>query len=595
MALALLKLFQKFPKATFESRLSNLTLTICNAMRCKDSKAREIARSVLAKMSVSVGLEYFGDIVHELSLALGEGYQLHIRSSALHACLLALKENEAIMGSVHDSAFMDSCVPAIMDLIQQDIFGTAAEMKEAKDVTKRVIKEAMGVKSYDTLELLCTMTRFRPSMMRDEASASAVHNVVGPLIARLQLEGADTDLSSIGKVKECLNKAVIGWAKNADVSGEEVRSSLTRDDPRQLAQLTPPPIFTHSQVLKFVYATISGVIGTREQRDKRKREEAGEEEESSEEEDLDEDGEEVDDDVKPMQISGAKGGGKKGAEKKKAKKGEKEGKKKTPSSKNWLPSEMEQHNQRSATLMRREQKKIDAKVLDGASAPILTGTGRHGASAMAKPKGLNNPAVACAVTFGLGLLNSALKKGKLDWTDDLMKNMAAPYVPMLTKCVRRSQSDEVVLLSIKCLNYLLKWDLDADVVADSKRNLSSSCLRILTKGGIGGAKDEIVQGCFKALTFLFQGGDIDLNPKQMRALVGLLHSIVHDTAHHNSTFALIASIVGKKFVNIEMYELMDTVLKLVPQSSKDTVRQRSGQIFYNFLINYPLGEKQFET
>ena len=104
-----------------------------------------------------------------------------------------------------------------------------------------------------------------------------------------------------------------------------------------------------------------------------------------------------------------------------------------------------------------------------------------------------------------------------------------------------------------------------------------------------------MQGCFKALTFLFQGGDIDLNPKQMRALVGLLHSIVHDTAHHNSTFALIASIVGKKFVNIEMYELMDTVLKLVPQSSKDTVRQRSGQIFYNFLINYPLGEKQFET
>jgi U3 small nucleolar RNA-associated protein 20 len=562
IALALLKLFQKFPQEIFERRLAGLVITICTALRSKDSKGRDIARTVLTKMSVSLGPEHFGGIVHQLSMSLGEGYQLHIRSATLHACVLGLSENESVMATIHDNEHMDGCVAAIMDLIQQDIFGTASEMKEVQDANKRVIKEAMGVKSYDTLELMCGMVRFKPSETNGTTKLSAVHGVVGPLIERLKQEGAEPDMSAIGKVKECLNKAVIGFGKNASAEGEEI--------------------------LKFVYATVAGFIGGGAGAEKRKRDEDGESSEDDGNVDSDDDNG-SDEEMAPVKITGEK-------KSKKAKESEmKKDKKKLKGPDTWLPSESEIHNQRSAVLMKREQKKIGAKVLDGASAPKLTGRGRHGAGEMAKARGLNNPAVSCAVTFGLQLLHAALKKGKIDWNDDLMKAMATPYVPMLTRCVRRSQSDEVVLLSVKCLNFLLKWDLGDETVNESKRNLGSSCLRILTKGGIGGAKDEIVQSCFKALTFLFQGGAISMNQKQMRALVNLLHGIVHDTAHHNSTFGLIGSIVGKVHVNVEVYELMDTVLKLVAQSTKDTVRQKSGQVFYKFLINYPLGDKQFDN
>ena len=42
----------------------------------------------------------------------------------------------------------------VMDLIQQDIFGSAREIKEAESVNIRLIKEASGDKSYNKLELL---------------------------------------------------------------------------------------------------------------------------------------------------------------------------------------------------------------------------------------------------------------------------------------------------------------------------------------------------------------------------------------------------------------------------------------------------------
>ena len=36
----------------------------------------------------------------------------------------------------------DQCIPAIMDLVQQDLFGVASEMKEVEYVEKQLVKEA---------------------------------------------------------------------------------------------------------------------------------------------------------------------------------------------------------------------------------------------------------------------------------------------------------------------------------------------------------------------------------------------------------------------------------------------------------------------
>ena len=144
---------------------------------------------------------------------------------------------------------------------------------------------------------------------------------------------------------------------------------------------------------------------------------------------------------------------------------------------------------------------------------------------------------------------------------------------------------------------MLKQPLDS--VALNRGVLASGSLRVLTKGGIGGSRDELVQGIFKVLTFLFKGGSdgssLMLNTKQLKALVSLLRATVADTQHHNNTFGLIAALVSRKVVNVEMYELMDDVLNLAVQSTNASVRGLAISTFVSFILNYELGEKKIES
>ena len=563
VVLALLKLFQKLPD--FDLKFSGLLMTVCRALKGKESDGRDIARSTLAKMSIAVGTTYFPEIVQQLANTLTDGYQLHVRSTTLHTMLLAVTRNDEILAKIHENSVFEECVPDMIDLIVQDIFGVAAEMKETVDVEKRVIKEAMGMKSYDSLEMLSTLIRFRPS-----DATPAVDTIVDPFINMLKLDENHANSAVIKKCRACLDKVVIGLSKNCDIKGEEV--------------------------LKYVWNVISSILGGNK---KRRREE--------EDEDNDDDIADSDSDSASERPAIEVTGKKKKKKKKNNNKNDTKdaedkdvkAKKKSHGARaveSWTPSLQEVHNKKSALSMKRQQEKAKHIVRDGANAPKMTGSGRHGASIMAAKRGLNDPAVSCCVIFGLKLLYASLKKSKLDWRDDEVRSLAEPFVELLAKCVKRSTSDEVVLLSIKNLGFLLRWNLKS--ASSCKRILGSASLKILTKGGIGSSKDEVVQSIFKVLSLLFKGGDDDstmiLSEKQWRGLVSLLHMFVTNIQHQNATFTLINDIVRKKVVNVEIYELMDTVLDVTVRSNKDTVRTAASSAFSNFLTTYTLGEKKID-
>jgi U3 small nucleolar RNA-associated protein 20 len=146
IALALTKLFQKLPFDVLLAKLPRLVLEVCTALRSKDSDCREIARETLAKMAASLGENHLALILKHLATILTEGYQLHVRSATLHSVLLSLSKvyNVTVTSEVSNTNSLpfDQCIPAIMDLIMQDLFGTASEMKEVEYVEKRLVKEA---------------------------------------------------------------------------------------------------------------------------------------------------------------------------------------------------------------------------------------------------------------------------------------------------------------------------------------------------------------------------------------------------------------------------------------------------------------------
>ena len=69
--------------------------------------------------------------------------------------MLALSEINAGSGYLSaedlESQIFSLCILLVMDLIQQDVFGSASNIKEVEVANKRLIKEASGGKIFNTL------------------------------------------------------------------------------------------------------------------------------------------------------------------------------------------------------------------------------------------------------------------------------------------------------------------------------------------------------------------------------------------------------------------------------------------------------------
>ena len=534
MVLALVKLFQKLPTKIFETKLPQLIKIISTTLKNKDSNERDVARDTMAKIASSLDMKYLPLILSDLSITLSHGYQLHVRAATLHSILVAISSvyQPAAVSSIDEACLVpfDRCVRAMLDLIQQDIFGTSSEMKEADHVEKRLIKEAMGSKSQDSLEIISRLILFKPSIATNEESRnkSSAHLVVKPFIERL----VDPEVlpSTIRKVKECLNKIAVGLSSNPSADIKEI--------------------------LPFIYATVAPFV-------------LGEVKKGPHlDDELDNSDEEAD---APLQVTKTNG-----IESKK-----KKAKGVVVKVSHWAPSTLDAlESQRSALEMKRTQKRNLHKVTE---APKLTGSSRHNPMKSTK-KLLNNPANASALIFGLTLLNSCLKKYKLDASDETIMAMTDPYLNLLVQYVKFSQDSIGITLSLRCLGFLLRLDLPS--VPKIATKLSPIVLEHLTAwGAASNTQTDIVQGCFRTLNLLFlhpslsspndateKTSNLPLTDHQMQALISLLQAAVMESEHHNATFGLVKAICSKKYISPEFYDLVDIILKLSVQSQKPSVR-----------------------
>ena len=537
--LALVKLFQKFPEEFFNMKLPSILAVICDALRNKDSSARDVARNTLAKMVCSIDLKYLGDVIREVAITLNEGYKLHVRSATLHTILLQLlpvyePPSAANVDSV--SVPFDSCTAAIMDLIQDDLFGVANERRESRDTNVRFVKEAGGNKSVHSIEMLSRMITIAPSKVRSgNQSRSAVHCVISPLLERLRLP--DIDAKTIRKVKELLSRIAIGISNNKSLEA--------------------------SELFPFVYATIHPFIGR----------------EAIAIIQHDEGDNDDNEDSMKIKISGRK----------KSESSNKKPVQAAASVVEWRPSTMHSStSKKSAVSMKKKQSHELKKVQDGASAPKLTGSSRHSLLETFDIRTINEPATITAIIFGLNLLNASLKK--IGIRDDESLIMLDPFVPMLTACVCHCRDTEVALVALKCLLILLRSNLPS--IPTCSKSIGSKTLTLLTVAGSSlSTNHDLSQACFKTLTHLIGTktttkassqkvdeehgieGELPLSAEQMKVLISLIKGSITDTDQHNPALNLIKVILMRRFLSPELYDLMESLMKLVVRSPKALLRQ----------------------
>ena len=559
MILGLVKLFQKFPEEFFDMKLPSILAVICDALRNKDSNVRDIARNTLAKMVCSIDLKYLGDVIREVAITLTEGYKLHVRSATLHTILLQLLEVYEPPSTENVEAIavpFDDCTAAIMDLIQDDLFGVANERRESQDTAVRYVKEAGGNKSVHSIEMLCRMITFAPSNARlGNQSRSAVHCVIAPLLERLRLP--DIDAKTIRKVKEVLSRVAVGISNNKSLKG--------------------------SELFPFVYATIHPFIG---------REAIAT---IQHEEDEEDDNEDV-----AIKISGRK----------KVETTKNKPVQASASVVEWRPSTMDSSRSRkSAVSMKKNQSYELKKVQDGASAPKLTGSSRHSLLETFDIRTINEPATITAIIFGLNLMNSSSKK--IDIRDEKSLTMLDPFVPMLTACVCHCRDTEVALVALKCLLVLLRSDLAS--IPSCSKSIGSKTLTLLASAGSSlSTNHDLTQACFKTLTHLIGtkttakanlpkideeygiDAQLPLTAEQMKVLISLIKASITDSDQHNPALNLIKVILIRRFMSPELYDLMESLMKLVVRSPKALLRQECARLFVRYLLDYPMGEGRFE-
>lgn len=553
IVLALLKLTQKFPREAFLVKLHRLLAVICDALKNRDSNIRDLARSTLSKMAVAIDSEFLADIVRELAVSLKEGYQLHVRAAAVHSVLLEFSEKKNDVpeptGDTTPTAF-DRAVPALVDLIQQDLFGGAQERKEAEDSHVRHVKESGGSKSLHSLELIASMIQFDPARQTN-TSTSSIHILVSPFLERLN--APSTTVKGIRRLKECLERIAHGIAKNKNVTGEKAYG--------------------------FAYATI----------DHNARQDFQDNTTANQEED-------DDNPVKPIKVSVSAG------PIRDSKTSEQERASGTVSE--WRPSTLHMtKSHREAS----DAKSLDGRKLrtvqDGQSAPKLTGSGR-GSLAGRQTSRWSNPAHTAAVVFGLQIFQIALRKD----TQERSPTLLDPFVRLLTDCVCSSRDTDVLRLSMKSFGSLLSVDLPSLTMYAS--TLSTQTVDLLASSG---GNEELQHSCFKLLTFLLQktgdreealatqGGNdltdkVDLlkDQSKMDLLISFIRQSVIESEQHSHAISLLKAILACTYSSPDLYDLMECILEQSVRSPKESLRQQCSSVYLSFLMNYPMSEDRLE-
>ena len=535
IAIALLKLFQKLPKCQFDVKLHRLLKVVCDVLTNRDSNERDVARKALAKMTAILNIEYLPDVIRQLAISLSEGYKIHVRTATLNSILLELAardSQESTVMSATERRLFDKAVPGILDLIQRDLFGVAQERRDAQESHVRFVKEAQGAKAASSLEIVAGL--ISDSTNADD-STTTMHILVKPFLERLR----DPSISSriVGRVRDSLARIVAGLLKNRNIES--------------------------TVILRFVRATLGPFIGELELKSAMN---------------VVSDTVDEDDILKPIIVSGSRT-----LTRKHAQESDRSGK-----VVEWQPATLKAvASNRDAQSQKRLEEQSQWRVVDGASAPKLTGSGRQSLqSPITAPRSVNDITSRTAVVFSLNLLNPTLKNCISKTSEETLD----PFVPLLTACACFCRDTEVVLLSLRCLGSLLRAKVSS--LSNCSKALATKSLDMLISAG---GNQEQQQAAFKMLTVLMSCTALPLDQEQMVVLISFLRESINESSKHTRALALLKAILGHQYISTALYELMDLVLEQTVRSSSEAVRSQCSSVFLSFFIDYPLSPSNHEA
>jgi U3 small nucleolar RNA-associated protein 20 len=193
VAVIVVRLLKLLPQEQLTERLPPVLTDICHILRSKAQESRDLTRDTLTKICVLLGPSCFGFVLKELRGALARGYQLHVLSYTMHSILVATTPEYA-------PGDLDYCLPSIVAIIMDDIFGATGQEKDAEEYVSKM-KEVKSSKSHDSMELVART-----------ATLSRLTDLVKPIQSLLKEK---VSLKMVRKIDELLNRISSGLLRNS--------------------------------------------------------------------------------------------------------------------------------------------------------------------------------------------------------------------------------------------------------------------------------------------------------------------------------------------------------------------------------------------
>lgn len=193
--------------------------------------------------------------------------------------------------------------------------------------------------------------------------------------------------------------------------------------------------------------------------------------------------------------------------------------------------------------------------------------------------------------FALQLLNSAFKRKIIQLkTSENHSPLVVPLIPKILSYLATSSNNQIILNCLKVLYHCSRGDM---ISFPMDKFIDLTLHHLFHAAKSKSLKNEILQQCFRCITsILREKTTFTFSSGQITAILGYVQSFSSEPCLQNVSFALLKAILFRKIVCIEVYDLMETIGVNLVQGHSETARASCGQLYLQFLLDYPLGEKR---
>ena len=138
--------------------------------------------------------------------------------------------------------------------------------------------------------------------------------------------------------------------------------------------------------------------------------------------------------------------------------------------------------------------------------------------------------------------------------------------------------------------------MDLPSVYELMSEICSSIFSILHRYAVAGLSKgdnyDLVVAAFKCTSVILRSvKHFTISVDQLKLLIIYAEQDLHDTERQATAFGLLRAIISRKMIVPEMHNVMHKVAMLSVTSELDHVKQQSRQVFFSYLMEYPLGNK----